>query len=318
MCIENMVRHTKEHHVTDEERRDFLKALGVGGAVIAGGTGLQEVRDAMATSSTAELPAIGQAIQSDLTGAMNAEFIADQQGALVTAASELPAAVERGLPVAEPRHEFGAVEEAGRPIYDHLAEVGFFESTTDHLPAFEPSYLNTAVKTFVGSEMLTDSLARFGMAGTTGVDLLAEVVANAQELSDYHWIATDEIPRTEIEFGEYIPSMTQGAAGGALLWLKDLDHHLWSHEVLLTEEILSDAGWHGQSMAAGFDLMAEGAKAIASEESAYNEKELTALLSTGFAVQAISQGLLPQDVYWVTEEMRSERRTDTPSVRASK
>ena len=309
-----MPQHGHEEYITNKERREFLKALGVAGAVTAGGTGLQEVREAMAASSSEELASIGQAIQADLTGTMDAQFITDQQAVLAAAVSDLPVAVERGLPVDEPHHAFSAVEEAGRPIYDHLGEAGFFESTTKHLPAFNPSYLESAIEAFVSSEVLAEPLADLGLTGSTGVNLLAEVIANAEELSDYHWVATDEIPREQIEFGEYIPPMTQGAAGGALLWLKDLDHHLWTHQVVLTQDILSDAGWHGQSMAAGFQLMAEGAKAIASDDAAYADSDLAALLSTGFAVQAISQGLLPQDVYWITEEMRGERRTDLQKV----
>lgn len=309
-----MVTHGNDVHVTDEERRDFLKALGVVGAVSVGGATLGDVRSEVAVETGGELPAVGQRIRDDLTGTLESGSIADGQAALVAAANELPAALDRGLPVEEPRNEFGAVATAGRPIYDHLEAAGFFESTTEHLPTFSPATLESAVQTFVGSEALSESLANGGLAETEGVDVLAEVVANAAELSDHHWIATDEIPRAEIEFGEYIPPMTQGAAGGALLWLEDLDHYLFTHQVLLTDAILSDAVWHGRSMATGFHLVAEGARAIAAEDAAYSDGELAALLSTGFAVQAIAQGLLPQDVYWIGEEMRDERRTDLQRV----
>ena len=307
-----MVLPNKRQYVDDDERREFLKALGVAGAVAAGGTGLTEVRDAMSANASAEIAAVGESISADLTGQIDAELIASQQSAVATAANELSAVPERGLPTDGPRHEFAAVEEAGRPIYDHLVEVGFFESTTEHLPAFEPTFLQSAVGAFVESEALSEPLAGMGFDDGAGVDLLTEVVANAEELSEHHWIATDEIPRAEIEFGEFIPTMTRGAAGGALLWLKDLDHHLFTHEVLLTDEIVADATWHGQSMAAGFQLMAEGAKALG--DGSVSGRDLTALLSTGFAVQAIAQGLLPQDAYWISEEMRAERRTDLQRV----
>lgn len=309
-----MVTNRNREYVSDEERREFLKALGVGGAVAAGGTALTEVRDAMTATGGGELSAVGESIRTDLAGTMDAELIASHQAGVASATSELSSVVEKGLPADQQRHEFAAVEEAARPIYDHLVEAGFFEVTTDHLPAFEPSYLESAVNSFVGTEALAEPLSEMGLAEGAGVDMLSEVIANAEELGEHHWVATDEIPRAEIEFGEYIPSMTRGAAGGALLWLKDLDHHLWSHQVLLTEEILADATWHGQSMAAGFQLMAEGAKAIAADGDVLADDELTALLSTGFAVQAIAQGLLPQDAYWVSEEMRAERRTDLQRV----
>lgn len=299
-----MVHDHKHTRISDEDRREFLKALGVTGAIAAGGLTVDDVRNAVSPDAAALAP-IGQSIQADLVGALDAEVVVARQGALIDAAGELTATLERGLPSEGPREEFAAVAEAGRPVYDHLVTVGFFESTTQHLPRFDPGYLESAVSTFVGSEALAGPLADVGFDGTEGVDLLATVVGNAERLSDYHWIATDEIPRDRIEFGEHIPAMTRAAAGGVLLWLEDLDRHLWQDRVLVTDEILRDAVWHGQAMAAGFHLMSEGARAIGAGSDAYSDAELGALLSTGFAVQAISQGLLPQDVYWITEEMRT-------------
>ncbi len=302
--------HEHSHHVSNEERREFLKVLGVAGSVAAGGATLDQVRQSMSGATTEELAPVGQAIASDLAGELDPNLLASGQSAMADAAVSLETVAERGIPTDSPGDDFAAVAEAGRPVYEHLTEVGFFESTTEELPEFTPSYLESAVESYIGSEALTDPLAAFGMSDGEGVDLLAEVVANAEELSQHHWIATDEIPRAEIEFGQFIPPMTQGAAGGSLLWLEDLDKHLWQKEVLLTDEIVADAVWHGQSMAAGFHLMTEGAKAIAAENEAYSDTELAALLSTGFAVQAIAQGLLPQDVYWVTDSMRGQDRPD--------
>lgn len=309
-----MVHDTNANHVPDEERRELLKVLGVTGAVAVGGATLQEVREATSTGAAAELAPTGRAIRSDLTGALDASLLAGQQAELADAASALPAAVENGLPEAEPRDEFAPVAAAGRPVYEHLTEVGFFESTTEHLPEFTPAYLEDAVREFAGSAALTLPLEEFGLSGEEGVDLLATVVANAEELSDHHWVATDEIPREEIEFGEHIPPMTMGAAGGALLWLEDLDLHLWQKHAILSEGILEDATWHARSMAAGFYLMTEGATVLAENEGELSEREFGALLSTGFAVQAVAQGLLPQDVYWVTEEMRTPYRTDLETI----
>lgn len=299
--------HNQRRYVSDEDRREFLKVLGVSSAVAVGGATFDEVREATATEPTEELAAIGQSIQSDLTGTLDASVLADQQTAIAEATAALPTAIERGLPEDGPRAEFAAVAEAARPAYEHLVATDFFESTTEHLPAFSPAYLESSVEAFVGSEALTRPLEAIELTGEEGVDLLATVVANAEELAAHHWVATDEIPREQVEFGEYIPPMTQAAAGGALLWFDDLDQHLWQHKVLLTDEILADATWHAQSMAAGIQLMTEGAKVIADESGTLSDAELGALLSTGFAVQAISQALLPQDVYWISDEMRAPR-----------
>lgn len=296
--------------VTDEERREFLKALGVGGAIAAGGLTLGEVRDAVSTADAEALASIGEAIAGDLAGDLDPGLLATQQTALADATTELTGVVDRGLTREGPRENFLAVAEAGRPIYDHLESAGFFESTTTHLPEFTPAHLEESVTTFVESERLASPLSQLGLSGAEDVDLVATVIANAEQIRDYHWVATDQIPRERFEFGELIPPMTQAAAGGVLLWLEDLDSHLWKHQVLVTDEILADADWHARSMAAGFQLMSEGAKAIASGSNELSDAELGALLSTGFAVQAIAQNLLPSDVYWITEEMRGQRRTD--------
>lgn len=309
-----MTYENTNRHVSDEERRKFLKVLGVGGAVASGSATLSEVRDAYGGGTEADLAPIGQAIRADLAGELNAELLASQQSAIAERATGLTTVSERGFPESGPREDFASVAAAARPIYDHLATTGFFESTTEHLPEFTPEYLEESVQAFVGSEALAEPLDRVGFSGEEGVDMLATVIANAEELATHHWIATDAIPREQVEFGDAIPSMTRGAAGGALLWLEDLDTHLWQKQVLLTDEILSDAAWHGKSMAAGLQLMAEGARAVAAGNAELTNDQLGALLSTGFAVQAIAQNLLPQDVYWVTEEMRDLRRTDLETV----
>jgi hypothetical protein len=302
-----MTHQSENRYVSDEERRDFLKALGVGGTIVVGSATLGEVRDAVAAESNAELASIGQAIESDLTGALDRGLLASQQAAFAEEVAALPAVLERGFPEDAPRDEFESVAQAGRPIYDHMVEVGFFESTTEHLPELNPEYLQTAVQSFVGSAALAEPFENIGLTDEEGVDLAAAVIADAEELATQHWIATDKIDRSELEYGETIPPVTRGAAGGALLWFEDLDLHLWQKKILLTEEILERAVGHGRAMSAGFHLMTEGARHVAEQSGQFSQEELAALLSVGFAIQAVSQTRLPEEVYWITEEMRKPR-----------
>lgn len=297
----------ERRHLTDDDRREFLKVLGVTGAVAAGSATLDDVRDAVATDSADELAPIGQAIRSDLAGSLSADLLATQQTAFATAAATLPATVERGLPVEESRDEFQQVAAEGRPVYDHLLEVGFFESTTEHLPEFTPAYIEKSVRRFVESASLAAPLEALDFTQQELVDLVATVVTHREDLGDRHWIATDALPREQMEIGESIPPMTQGAAGGILLWLEDLDGHLWRQQVLLTDEILADAVWDARAMAAGFQLMTEGARRIAAGDGELVDEELAALLSSGFALQTIAQNRLVQDAYWITEERRAPR-----------
>lgn len=298
----------------DASRRELLKLLGLTGTAAAGGVTLEQLSEAATAPTEDELAPTGQAINAELSESIDADLVASYQTDLVEAASPLPAVAERGLPEGAPRNDFGAVAAAQRAIYDHLVEAGFFEATTEQLPNFTVEYLESNVRTFASSEALVAPLAAMGFEGEAGVDLLATVVGNTQRIIDHHWIATDELPRERIELGDFVPPMTQAAAGGGMLWMDDLDLHLWQDKVLIDDEILADTIWHAQSIAAGFQLMAEGAKAVGREGAAFTDSELTALLTTGFAVQAISQSLLKKDSYWITEEMRASRRTDLETI----
>ncbi|WP_435179082.1 twin-arginine translocation signal domain-containing protein [Halorussus sp. AFM4] len=321
-----MVHGHRERSISDEQRREFLKALGVGGAVAAGGATLDDVREAVGTGASDELASVGEAIRSDLAGELDADLLASGHEDVAAAASGLTAVPDRGLPGMDegPREEFAAVAEAARPVYDHLAEVGFFESTTERLPEFTPSYIEDSVRRFVVSEGLAGSLSDLGFDQAELVDLLATTVAHRERIGDRHWVSTDELPREQMEFAEYVPPMTRAAAGGVLLWLEDLDEHVWTNAVLITDDILADATWDARAMAAGFDLMVDGARRVAESEAqgaaasraegprgeATSDDELAGLLSSGFALQAIAQNLLPEDAYWIDEEARAERDND--------
>lgn len=301
-----MVHGYRDRTVSDDQRREFLTALGVGGAVAAGGATLDDVREAVGTVTTDELAPVGEAIRGDLAGSLDAGALADGHAGLAEATAGLTAVPERGLPAEAdgPRGEFGAVAAAARPAYDHLAEVGFFESTTRHLPEFTPGYVEDSVRRFVVAEELAGPLADLDFGQEELVDLLATVVSHGEQLGDRHWVATDELPRERMAFAEYVPPMTKAAAGGVLLWLEDLDQHLWTNAVLLTDDIVADATWDARAMAAGFDLMLDGARRIAEGE-AVADDELAGLLSSGFALQAVAQNRLLPDAYWITEEMRA-------------
>ena len=301
------------HKSLDEERRDLLKALGVGGTVAIGSATLGDVRSVVTANPSTDLESIAENIKADVAGELDASLLADQQTELASAASALPAVPERGLPEDSPRSEFTAVETAAQPVYDHLIETGFFESTTEHLPEFTSGYLTDSVQTFVGSASLAAPLTDLGLTEEEGVDLIATVVGHAEDL-EHHWIPTDKLTREHFEGIEHVPPMTQAAAGGVVLWLEDMDEHVWKNGQIMTESIVADAAWYGHAMTAGFHLMAEGAKRIGAGDETLSNDELTALLSTGFAVQTISQFLLPEDVYWISEEMRGSRRTDLEVV----
>lgn len=293
--------------VSDEDRREFLKVLGVSGSIAAGGLGLEELGSTTGVTAAEELAPVGQAIRTDLTGAIDADLVAEQQAALTAASEEMAATVERGLPSEAPREEFATVADAGWPVYEHLREVGFYASADEQLPAFDVDTLGAAMETFVASDQLVGMVEEFGLGDHQGVDLLATVIGNAEQLQNYHWVATEEVPGGVSAPSDAFPTAPQAAAGGALLWLEDVDEYLYQNEIILTEEIHADAAWHGETMAAGLHLMSEAARVIGEGAGALSDAELASLLTVSFAVQATAQGLITQDVYWVTEEMRAPR-----------
>lgn len=309
VVTERMVTDTV-NHVDDEDRREFLRALGVTGVAAAGSVTLSEVQSAVSDETSTELAPVGRAVRDDLAGSIDAAALASQRSAFAVTTSELRRVTERGLPEDGPREEFRTVAEAGRPLYDHLVSVGFFESTTTHLPSFDAGYIEDSVRTAIDTDAFVAPLADLGLTDAELVDLVATVVAHRERIGDQHWVQTDELPRERMEIGDFIAPMTRNAAGGVLLWLADLDRHLWGHRPILTDEILADAVWEARAMAAGFHLVTEGARIIGEEDGTVSESELGALLSSGFALQAVAQSLLPEDVYWVTEEMRAPARTD--------
>lgn len=309
-----MRHHQGDHRVTAESRRAFLTALGIGGAIGAGGATLERVRDAVtATPPDDELAPIGRAIEADRSGAIDAAFVADCQEDLASAAGALPRILERETTTGRPGTAFAAVADAARPAYEHLEPTGFFESTTDHLPAFDREYLTTSVETVVAAADLVAALGSPGMADADGVDLLATVVANAERVDERHWATSDALSRRRFERGD-LPPTTQAVTGGVVLWFESLDDFLWTNAPLVTDRIRERAAWYGRAMAAGFQLLAEGAKAVGAESDALPPAELAAALSTGVAVQAVAQTLLLPDVAWITDDERAAHRTDLEVV----
>jgi hypothetical protein len=72
--------------------------------------------------------------------------------------------------------------------------------------------------------------------------------------------------------------------------------------------------WDVQRMAAGFNLMIEGAKAIEAGAGQFSNAELGTLLLTSIAVQEISQRMLPAHVHWITNEMRDPGNVKIDSI----
>jgi len=296
--------------IDDETRRTLLKSLGVAGSVAVGSASLGQVRAAMATPERSEsLASTGAALHDELGDSLDAEALRDHAESFAAATRHLGTIHDAGVPE-ERREDFLPVAEAGRPIVDHLVETGFYERTNEELPNFDTNYVSESVNRFASESALAAPLEELGFEDGDGVDLLASVSDKKAELQDQHWIGTDAVTRKMVGYGEHVPAMTRGADEGSLLWLQDLDTFLWQNAVLVTEDIYTDAVWYARAMAAGFHLVTHGAIAAAEEEDTYDDEQLAALLSVGFAIQAICDPTILQEVYWIRDGERAPRRSD--------
>lgn len=79
-----------------------------------------------------------------------------------------------------------------------------------------------------------------------------------------------------------------------MLWIRDLDGHLWQSEVLITDEILDDAVWYTKAILGRLYVVLMAAEDIVSREG----------LTAGTAI-VINQEELMKNVYYITDDMRA-------------
>lgn len=289
--------------IDEEDRRRFLKVLGVTGAVSATGFTLDEVREAMAPESTEELATMGQAIQADLTGQLNAELLSTELANLSASIEQLPELRAMGIP-AEDSTAYQEVAAPAWRVHEHLLDVGFFASAESNLPRFTEDHIQVAARELIRAEPLTGALSAVGFSEKEKTALMTNVVNNNERLA--MWVPTRHIPpEAEYDAGHVAP-LHQRAAEGTLLWVDEMDDHLWRNEVLLTEQILDDAHWDLKSMLGGYHVLTKAAGDMAAGD--ITDSQLTAALSASTAAMIIGQEDLTNDAFRVTDDMRAPRQ----------
>lgn len=286
----------------DEQRREFLKVLGVGGAALAtteltmGG-----LRSELGGSEAGELAAMGEQIRADLSGELELATIEAGVADLEAQMANLGAIREMGVPPADST-AYQEVAAPGWEIYEHLLSVGFFESAEQHLPEFTAEHVGATSRELVRAEPLSQALAAVGLSESERVALTGHIATNNEWLA--LWVPTKNIPSgVEFDVSKVAP-LHQRALGGALLWTDYLDTYLWQKEVLMTEAILDHAVQHMKTMFGGAELLATAAKDIAGAGE-LADSQLTAALTGGAAALILGQQDLTQDVIRITEDMRA-------------
>ncbi|WP_255169048.1 twin-arginine translocation signal domain-containing protein [Natrononativus amylolyticus] len=290
--------------VSDEDRREFLKALGViAGAGVAGAT-LGDLRSEVSTGSTAGLAEMGESLRSGLTGSLDQALLTSELSALASSFEQLPQLQAMGVPE-QGQSAYRELTTGAWAINDHLAAVGFFSSAEETLPAFTPEHIETTTRQLLHIDSLPATLGELGFSGQEQAALVANIVNAREQLS--WWMPTLEYPPAEaVDDGvvhEYVAPLQQRAAEGSLLWIDGLDHFLWQRAVLVTPEMIDRGLWDIKSMLGGYYLLGSAARDLAAGSIA--DEHLTTLITAGSAIMIIAQEFLLHDVVRITDDKRA-------------
>lgn len=294
----------QEVTIGEEERRDFLKLLGVTGSIGAASQfSLSDVRNALGGGTSSELAAMGEAIRSDLTGTVDADVLASSMSGIVTAVETLPEVRAAGFP-GEDATPYQELTAPAWEAYRHLSDIGFFASAEEHLPAYTSEGLATTTQELVRAEPLTSTLTDAGFSEQEITATVASVTTQQDLLK--HWVPASDLPTDINEFDPAnVGPLHKRATGGALLWIDGLDDHLWRNKVLISEEIYDRGIQHTKTMLGGLHLMTAAAHDIAGPGE-FEDAHLAAGLSGGAAIMIAGQENMAADVFRITDEMRAD------------
>ncbi len=305
VASEGLMEKVNTPHVTDEGQQRLAETLGVGAAATENRS-LTDLGEEIEASSDAEFATVGDAIRSDLEGELDADLLASQLEALAAQIRRLPEVREAGIPEGEtePERLYRDLIDPAWRVYDHLLEAGFFGSVDENIPRFTADTISDTAREVVRADPLTAELAETGFDDEELTALVTGVVNNDRRLS--RWVPTSEIPDT-VEFDvEDVPPLHQRAMGGALLWIKNMDVHLWQKSVLITDGVLDDACWDVKAMLGGLYLLTRAALEVAEpDRESLTNSQLTAALTASAAIAIVNQEAICQDAFRITDEMRA-------------
>ena len=292
--------------VSNENRREFLKALGViAGGAVAGAT-IQDLREEVSTGAADELAEMGEAVRSGLTGTLDAALLSEELAGLEESFELLPELKAMGTPEQD-ASAYQELTTAAWTINDHLSEVSFFASAEENLPAFTPAHIEETTRQLLHIDALPATLSEIGFTEGEQTALVTNIVNSNEQLS--WWMKTPDYPPAEaVDDGvvyEYVAPLHQRAAEGSLLWIDGLDHFLWQNEVLVTDEMIDRGLWDVKSMLGGYYLMGSAARDLATGD--ITDEQLSALITGSNAIMIIGQEFLRSDVIQITDSMRAPR-----------
>ncbi|WP_115864689.1 hypothetical protein [Halorussus litoreus] len=295
--------------VDERDRRNFLKVLGVtGGVGAASELSLSDIRGAVSAESTAEFATMGEAIRADLAGGLDAGQLSAAVSGIESAVAELPALRAAGFPD-EPGTAYQELTEPVWAAYDHLAEVGLFASAERNLPEFTPEHVRSTAAQLVRAEPAITALAELGFTEEERTAVVVDAVTENHRLAQ--WVSTASLPADPEGFDpSNVAPLHQRALGGGLLWIDELDQHLWQREAILTEELLDRGIWDVKRILGGAHLFATAAHDLAGPEE-LTDSELSAALAGGSAIAIRGQEALAEDLFRVSDADRAPMGGET-------
>jgi hypothetical protein len=297
------MEHANTPQVTGTEQRQLADALGVSDGDVE-----RSLADLRAETETpdAEFATLGGAIRSHLQGDLDADLLAGELEALGEQIRRIPEVREAGIPdgETEPERLYRELTDPAWPVHDHLLGVGFFGSVDANMPRFTADVVSNTARELVRADPLTAELDEVGFDDPEITALVAGVINKDRRLA--RWVPTSDIPE-EVEFDvSQVPPLHQRAMGGALLWIKNLDVHLWQKSTLITDEILDATAWDVKAMLGGLYLLNRAALEVADpERESLTDSQLTAALTASAAIAIVNQEATCQDAFRITEEMRA-------------
>lgn len=302
MCVE----HYNDQYIDENERRDFLKALGVAGSVGVGGKfTLESIQSATTAGGAAELESMGKALRQDLSGSLTASVLSAGSAGVADQLDRIPEIAAMGIPE-EVGTAYSELAEPGWAINEHLLEVGFYSTAEQHLEPFTASHVAESAKSVISSGTLSGLLAEVGFDASERTALMMSVVNNNAHLSKWMPIELypDELTGEELR-PEFVPPVHHRAAEGSLHWLDGLDNWLWQNGVLLTDDLVSKGVSDIKAMLGGLYLFGAATEQLARGK--ISDKELSALLTAGSATMIMGQEHLADDMIRISDTERAPR-----------
>lgn len=243
-----------------------------------------------------ELAAAGEALAAAVGGDVDGSALSADATAMAEGLSAITEVTHDDLtPALET--EYRDVAASADAVVSRLVSAGLFAAADEVLPPFDADFLDDCLVHGLHSAEADDATV-FETAGVG--DDLTDLVSTALG----HTAEIEENVRWEPDKPEKVsPMTTRGVTEGTVDWLDDLGRHLWMSEVLLSEEMLDDASTHTRGLGSALLLVARGASGLADDDTA--PEDAVAEVVAGIALQTYHHRRIPEDLSWITDEMRA-------------